>query len=107
MGILGILVAFAVPQYLAYRRSTYVAAIKSDLKNASIIQEAYFAEFEIYTPSLPILQNYGFRQTKNVSLSITSDGSTYSFAATHTNCGTDIWTFSGNGNIIDPPSPCQ
>ena len=107
MGILENFFAFAVPQYLAYRRSTYVAAIKSDLKNASIIQEVYFAEFEIYTPSLPTLLNYGFRQTKNVSLSITSDGSTYSFVATHANCGTDTWTFSGNGNIIDPSSPCQ
>ena len=107
IGILGILVAFAIPQYLAYRRSAFIAGVKSDLKNASIVQEAYFTETGFYTQSLPTLLTYGLRQTENVSISITSDGSSYSLTATHANCGADTWTFNGTGNILDPPTPCQ
>ena len=107
IGILGILIAFAIPQYLAYRRNAFIAGVKSDLKNASIVQEVYFTETGIYTQSLATLLTSGFRQTKNVSISITSDGSSYSLIATHANCGTDTWTFNGTGSISDPPTPCQ
>ncbi len=107
VGILGILVAFAIPQYLAYRRNTYIAAVKSDLKNASIIQEAYYTEFETYTAALPTLESYGFRQTNKVSISIVSDGQSYTFTATHSNCGADTWAYNGSGNFIGPPTPCQ
>lgn len=89
IGILGILVAFAIPQYNDYRKRSYIAAVKSDLKNASIIQEAYYAEFETYTVALPTLVSYGFRPTNKVSISIVSDGQSYSFTATHSNCGAD------------------
>ena len=107
VGILGILVAFAIPQYNVYRRKSYIAAVKSDLKNASIIQEAYYTEFEIYTAALPTLVSYGFRQTNKVSISIVSDGQSYTFTATHSKCGADTWTYNGSGNLIDPTTPCQ
>ena len=99
IGILGILFAFAIPQYLAYQRNAFIAGVKSDLKNASIVQEAYFAETGTYAQSLPTLLAYGFRQTDNVSISITSDGSSYSFTATHAKGGADTWTFDGTGSI--------
>jgi Tfp pilus assembly protein PilE len=54
IGILDSPVAFAIPQYNSYRRRIFIAAVKSDLKNASIVQEAYFKETETYThPYLP------------------------------------------------------
>jgi len=107
IGILGILVALAILQYLAYRRNAFIAGVKSDLKNASIVQEAYFTETGIHTQSLPTLLTYRLRQTENVSISITSDGSSNSLTATHTNCGADTWTFNRTGNNLDPPPPCQ
>ncbi len=107
IGILGILAAFAIPQYNVYRNRSYIAAVKSDLKNASIIQEAYYTEFETYTAALPTLVSYGFRQTNKVSMSIVSDGQSYTFTATHSNCGADTWTYNGSGNFIGPPTPCQ
>jgi Tfp pilus assembly protein PilE len=58
IGILGILVAFAIPEYLAYRRNAFITGVKSDLKNASIVQEVYFTETGIYTQSLPTLLTY-------------------------------------------------
>ena len=107
VGILGILVAFAIPQYNVFRRRGYIAAVKSDLRNASIIQEAYYTEFETYTAALPTLVSYGFRQTNKVSISIVSDGQSYTFTATHSNCGADTWAYNGSGNFIGPPTPCQ
>ena len=107
VGILGILVAFAIPQYNAYRRRAFIAAIKSDLKNASIVQEAYFAETETYTDSLPTLLSKGYNQSSKVTISVSVLGQTYNFSATHANCGTDTWTYTGSGTITDPPTPCQ
>ncbi len=107
IGILGILVALAIPQYEAYRRRSYIAVVKSDLKNASIVQEAYFTETETYTDSLPTLLSTGFRQSSNVSISVSVVGQAYNFSATHANCGADIWTYTGSGTITDPPTPCQ
>lgn len=107
IGILGILVALAIPQYEAYRKRGYIAAVKSDLKNASIVQEAYFTETETYTNSLPALLSNGFRQSSNVSITVSVVGQTYSFSATHANCGADTWTYTGFGTITNPPTPCQ
>jgi len=53
------------------------------------------------------LRVIGYRQTDNVSLSITWDGSSYSFTATHANCAADTWTFNDTGSILGPPTPCQ
>ncbi len=106
LGILGILVALAIPQYNAYRRRGYIAAVKADLQNASIVQEAYFAETETYTDSLPILKSRGFRQSKGVSILVTVVDQTFTFTATHSNCGADIWSFSGSGTITNPFTPC-
>jgi len=107
IGILGILVALAIPQFAAYRRRGFVAAVKSDLKNASIVQEAYFTETGTYTVSLPILLSNGFRQSNNVVMNITLVGNGYNFSATHASCGADTWSYSGAGSIVDPPTPCQ
>ena len=107
IGILGMLVALAIPQYIAYRRNAFMVGVKSDLKNASFVQEAYFIETGVYTQSLPALLSRGLKQTNNVFISITSDGSSYTLTATHANCGADTWTYNGTGSIADPPTPCQ
>ena len=59
IGILDSLVAFAIPQYITYRRHTFIAQVKSDLKNASIVQKIYFTETELtpiptYPPELRV-----------------------------------------------------
>ncbi len=107
IAIVGILFAIAIPQFNAYRKLSIIAVIKSDLKNASTAEEAYYTEDLTHTASLASLVSYGFRQSDNVSISITSGGQTYSLTAAHANCGTDTWTFTGSGSIIDPPTPCE
>ena len=48
VAIIGILVTFAVPQFSAYRMKSYNAAAMSDLKNATIRLEAYYADNKFY-----------------------------------------------------------
>jgi type IV pilus assembly protein PilA len=46
--IIGILAAIAVPRYAAYRQRGYDARADSDLRNAAIGEEAYYATFAAY-----------------------------------------------------------
>ena len=43
VAIIGILAAIAIPQFAAYRKRGFEAQVKSDLRNAAVAEEAYFA----------------------------------------------------------------
>ena len=45
IAIIGILVAVAIPQFAAYRQSSYNTAALSDLRNAKSHLEAYYEEY--------------------------------------------------------------
>src|SRR5437016_2346954 len=51
VAIIGILAAIAIPQFAAYRKRGHEAQVKSDLRNAAVAQEAYFAQYSTYTPT--------------------------------------------------------
>ena len=42
--IIGILAAIAIPKFASTKQKAYVAAMKSDLRNLTTAQEAYFAD---------------------------------------------------------------
>lgn len=107
VAIIGILAAIAIPQFAAYRKRGHEAQVKSDLRNAAVAEEAYFAQKSAYvastsawvggaTPTAP-----GFNPTTGVFVTSALSGTNaYVLTATHTNCGTTAWTFSsGNGQI--------
>jgi type IV pilus assembly protein PilA len=48
VAIIGILAAIAIPQFQAYRQRGYDASAKSDLRNASTAEEAYFIDHNTY-----------------------------------------------------------
>lgn len=48
VAIIGILAAIAIPQFAAYRARGFDARAKSDLRNVSTAEEAYFADNEVY-----------------------------------------------------------
>jgi len=48
IGIIGILAALAVPQYIQYRSKGFEARARSDLRNMATAQESYFAEYQVY-----------------------------------------------------------
>ena len=49
MIIIGILAAIAIPVFLTQRNSGYDAATKSDVKNGSTQEQAYFNDNNVYT----------------------------------------------------------
>ncbi len=93
VAIIGILAAIAIPQFAAYREKAYCSAIKSDLANLAISEEAYFTDFDQYQTTL--LSVTGFKATNGVSIAIGSADTRTQWTATgtHANCST-----GGNGS---------
>ena len=46
VAIISVLAAIALPQFIAYRTRAIDTQMKSDLKNAAMAMESYFAEFK-------------------------------------------------------------
>jgi type IV pilus assembly protein PilA len=44
LAIIGVLAAIAIPQFLSYRARGVDSQMKSDLKNAALAMDSYFAE---------------------------------------------------------------
>ena len=53
--IIGILAAVAIPKFQSTKGKAHASAIKSDLKNLTTAQEAYFYENATYAPDLALL----------------------------------------------------
>jgi type IV pilus assembly protein PilA len=67
--VIGLLAAIAIPQFMIYRSKAIDAQMKSDLRNASIAIEAYFAKQTVLPASLAETAGYGFQSTDGVTLS--------------------------------------
>jgi prepilin-type N-terminal cleavage/methylation domain-containing protein len=107
VAIIGILAAIAIPQFAAYRKRGHEAQVKSDLRNAAVAQESYFAANSAYKAGVMNATNVpGFNATTGVSTAAAVGTNTFQLSASHTNCGTTTWTFSsGNGAIAGPACP--
>lgn len=89
--IIGILAAIAIPKFANTKQKAYLASMKSDLRNMATTQEAYFADFTLYTSgpasnvgSPPVALN-GFVPSSGVSMTASATGGTgWSATATHT-----------------------
>jgi len=108
VAIIGILAAIAIPQFAAYRKRGHEAQIKSDLRNAAVAEEAYFAQVSAYmagtmTSGTPP----GFNATTGVTVVAAVPTTTsFTLSATHTNCGATTWSFSSTtGQITGGPCP--
>jgi len=102
IAIIGILAAIAIPQFAAYRRRGYDSDVKSNLKNASISQEAYFTHGETYTSSLTDLDSWGFKQSANVNVAVSGTATTFTLTGTSTaacTANTGVWSFASSTGI--------
>ena len=109
VAIIGILAAIAIPQFAAYRKRGHEAQVKSDLRNAAVAEEAYFAANSVYksgtmTSGTPA----GFNATTGVTVIAAVGTNTFQLTAQHLNCPTapNTWTFSSVSGQITGPS-CQ
>ncbi len=107
VAIIGILAAIAIPQFAAYRKRGHEAQVKSDLRNAAVAQEAYFAANSTYkSGTLTSGTPPGFNATTGVTVVAAVGTNTFQLTAQHSNCGTNTWTFSSvSGQITGNACP--
>jgi type IV pilus assembly protein PilA len=107
VAIIGILAAIAIPQFAAYRKRGHEAQVKSDLRNAAVAQEAYFAANSTYRSGTMASNNPpGFNATTGVTVIAGVGTNTFQLTAQHSNCGSNTWTFSSvSGQISGSACP--
>src|SRR3954465_15183003 len=80
--IIGILAAIAIPKFASTKEKAYLASMKSDLKNLTTAEEAYFSDNTTYTTSKTALG--GFQESSGVTVTInTANGQGYQASAVH------------------------
>jgi len=82
--IIGILAAIAIPKFANTKSKAYVTAMKSDLKNLSTAEEAFFSDSTYYTSSATNTK-LGFKASSGVGTPSIATGAGYwSATVTHT-----------------------
>ncbi|HEV8305935.1 MAG TPA: prepilin-type N-terminal cleavage/methylation domain-containing protein [Gemmatimonadales bacterium] len=102
--IIGILAVLAVPKFNNTKEKTYVAQMKSDLRNLATAEEAYFYDHTTYTPSLVLLNN--FQPSSGVTITFaTVNAQGWGASTTHANLpppGKTCALFSGSVAPVPP-----
>jgi prepilin-type N-terminal cleavage/methylation domain-containing protein len=68
IAVIGLLVAIAIPQFMAYRSEAVNTEMKADLRNASIAIEAYYAKQSALPASMTEVAGYGFQPSAGVTV---------------------------------------
>jgi prepilin-type N-terminal cleavage/methylation domain-containing protein len=107
VGIVGILAATAIPQISSYRKRAYEAEVKADLMNAVTAEEAYFTKNQTYKAgALDSGTPTGYYRSANVTVTSTVGTHTFLLSASHTNCGSNTWSYaSTTGQITGNSCP--
>jgi type IV pilus assembly protein PilA len=107
--VIGILALIAIPEYASYRKQGFRAAVRTDIRNAAIAQEAYFAAHAKYQDAAPATAANlpGFAPSDRVLISVAVTGSNqFMVTGTHTNCGATTWSYDNiSGAITDATCP--
>lgn len=97
--IIGILAAIAIPKFTNTKGKTYIATMKSDLRNVATAQEGFFYDSAFYTSNLILLN---FQPTTGVSLTINVIPGGWNATAQHTQTSTRCYLFAGAGPPVGP-----
>ena len=91
--IIGVLAAIAIPTFLSQRAKGWVAAAKSELRNAALAQETYFTEDQggpgvtVYAPTVAALETAGFHNSTSIVMTVatvdTPGSQSYCMSARH------------------------
>ncbi len=93
--IIGLLAAILVPRFANSREKSFVAAMKSDLRNLASAEEDYFYDYQTYTTNAAGMAM--FRTTTGVSVTIgQAHQGGWSATASHTNTARQCFLFVGN-----------
>lgn len=115
--IMGILAAIAIPQYSAVKERAYLAAVKTDLKNLEISEEAYASanggSYFTHTYSTPSDSANTFGASMNITVTAVASGTTgWSATATHANaaghtCAIFVGTAAVAPAVFDGAPACN
>jgi prepilin-type N-terminal cleavage/methylation domain-containing protein len=106
--IIGILAAIAIPKFTNTKEKAYLAAMKSDLRNLATYEESYAADYAgAYfagpanggAPGVPVVTLNGFTPSGQVSVVITTAGTSWSADANHAQLTTKTCSMSTLGQI--------
>lgn len=105
IAIIGILAAIAIPQFAAYRRRGFDSDAKSNVKNLSTAQEAYFVDKNLYADGaagLTALKARGFKQSANITVGVVGAVTTFIATATvNAGCASGGgWSFDSTTGLI-------
>jgi len=97
--IIGILAAFAMLKYSNTREQAYLAAMKSDLRNLAIAEEAFFTDSSYYTANLAQMNN--FRGSVGVTLAV-GEATAVGWSATASSANTfqKCYVFAGTATPV-------
>ena len=99
--IVGLLAAIAIPKLANTKQKAYVGQMKSDLRNLSTAEEAFFYDSAFYTSSLASLNN--FRASTGVTITVqeaTPGG--WSAEAVHSQTPRKCVLYQGNAAPLAP-----
>jgi prepilin-type N-terminal cleavage/methylation domain-containing protein len=97
--IIGILASIAIPKFVNTKEKTYVAAMKSDLRNLATAEEAFMYDSVKYTSSLTLLN---LSPSTGVSLTITASPGGWNAMASHAQTPRRCYLFAGSGPPLPP-----
>jgi prepilin-type N-terminal cleavage/methylation domain-containing protein len=93
--IIGILASIAIPKFANTKEKTYIAAMKSDLRNLATAEEAYVFDSLTYTGTLSSLN--GWSPTTGVTVVVgVATGGGWSATASHFQTTKKCYLFYGN-----------
>ncbi len=106
IAIIGILAAIAIPQFPAYRARGFNAQANADIKNAYTAAQAYFAENPGGTLTATLLGEYGFTESPDVTVAVTT-GTMGELVMTATPAnGTLVYSVDADG-VISSAAPSE
>jgi type IV pilus assembly protein PilA len=103
VAVIGILSAIAIPQYGKYKRGAFDAAARGAYHAVALAQEAYRIENGIYSTSYAaMVSSVGLQMNPKIlygpiTLVLSTDPETFTFAVNHVSPGTTTFTYSNYG----------
>jgi len=99
--IIQVLASIAIPQFALFRQRAFNTVANSDLRNAALTQEAYYADHGIYRDGLDGLTTFPYNLyiSKGVTMSLEGSSSGYSIIAYH-NSGDKTYNLAVPGGNI-------
>ena len=102
VAIIALLAAIGIPQFIAYSNRAVDAQMKSDLRNAAVAVESYYAKKAVYPANMNEVEGFGFQPTAGVTLSLNMlSQNSYTITATKPGGTQSSFTFTSSSGSIN------